>query len=650
MIHFEQYFSTIEFMKPFFAGVITTFILCAATNAAAQIEVNWLHNVKAGKYSQVMDFIHADSAIYLSLCSKGAIENTEYSSNISEDDTQTSLIKLDEAGNVIWKNSVISKETRITNIAKAPDGNIIAVGYSNGETKFSSANQTRVVNSTENYFLFISYYKADGKLIKLKIIEQKKGRRALFPTSVAINSAGDLYMSLNYYGVLINNGTAIEKTKKDKEFSAILKFSKHGEFIEIVNQWEIIGTRAQVDVKIDTENHLIISGYSRGEVHLSDEVVLECSEGNIYAENTSFSFVAKYGLDHQLLWYQKIGGRNNQMITDMVVSKKNEIYVCGTFTFECIFSNDIATNNTAYERRFESSMFYAKLKPEGELSFVKYCRSTGGNSCHSGRLAIDENDYIHLTGSYNGMLNFNSSGPIRIGEILKGSPTPKSNWQVNTRGNSAWFYSVWKDDINLYCQNLYDLNGYPDAQYVRELVAYDETILMGGFYHIGKPSLISSPKNIELQASGDSGMYAVFVSSGIPHLPMSTYTETKTKDTADHITTVAVEIADNKLEQQIEINRPVNGSLTTTFETDAKVNVFPNPTKDYVNIELNHFSEWVNLMLVSETGAVIHSQSISQVAFGESLQLNMASLSSGTYYLVVISTNFRHSYPIVKAR
>ena len=637
-------------MKPSFSCAITVFFLCTTVNTVAQVEVNWMHHVKAGKYSQVMDFIHVDSSVYLSHCSKGAIENAEYGSIISEEEAQASLIKLDEAGNVIWKNSVISKETRITNIAKTPDGNIVTIGYSKGETKFSSANQTRVVNSTESCFLFISYYRTDGKLIDIKIIEQKNETRALFSTSIAINSAGELYISLNYYGVLTNNSIPLENTVENKKFSAILKFSKNGDFIEIVNQWEIIGTRAQVDIKIDAEDNLIISGYSRGEVHLSDKVVLKCSKGNIYAANTSFSFVAKYSLSNQLLWHQKIGGRNNQMITDLVVSRKNEIYLCGTYTFECIFSNDASINNTEYKRRFESSMFYAKLKPEGELSFVKYCRSTGGNSCRSGSLTIDKNGYIHLTGSYNGRLNFNSSQPIRIGEILKDSPTPRSNWQVNTRGNTAWFYSVWKDDINLYCQNLYDLNGYPDGQYVRKLVTYDETILIGGFYHIGKPSLISSPKNIELQASGDSCMYSVFVSSGIPNLNVPVYTETETIDTADYSTAAAVEMANNKPDQQTEINWPVNDSLTTTFETDVAVNVFPNPTKDHVNIKLNHFSEWVNLVLVSESGAVIHSQSISQVANGESLQLNMASLSSGTYYLVVISTDFRHSYPIVKVR
>lgn len=637
-------------MKPFFISAIIPFILCSALTTVAQVEVNWFKNLKAGRYSHVMDFIHADSMIYLALGTQGATENTAYSSSIPDEEAQASLIKLDEAGKVIWKNSVVSKETKITNVAKATDGNIIAIGYSKGETSFSAAKQTSVLNSAEGYFLFIAYYKTDGTLIDLKILEQKKGRRELYPTALAINSMGELYISLKYRGTLISNGVTLQEIKEDEAFCAVLKFSKHGDFIEIVNQWEIIGRTAEVDVKVDTEDHLIISGYARGDVHLSDEVVLECSQGNIYADNTSFSFVAKYKPNNQLLWYQKIGGRYEQRITDLVVSKKNEIYLCGHFAFECIFSNEASINNTAYERRFESSMFYAKLEAAGALSFVKYYRSSGGNSCRSESLAIDEEGYIHLAGSYNGKLDFNSSQPIRMGEILENAPRPRRNWRVNTRGNSAWFYSIWKNDRNLYAQNLYNLNGYPDAQYVRKLVAYDENILMGGFYHIGKPSLIASPKNIELQASGDSVMYSIFVSSGRPHLPTPSYTATETIDTTAYTTTAAVEIADNKEEPQVVIERSAKDSLRTTAQKEVEVTIFPNPTNDYLNIELKHFPDWVDLMLVSTTGAVIHSQSISQVADGETLQLNMASLPSGTYYLVVSSSHFRRSYPIVKVR
>lgn len=645
-----------HFMKYYFTFVITLLLVCSGMRTKAQVDINWLHNIKAGRYSQVMDFIHSDSSIYLSHCSKGAIENTEYSTVISEEDTQASLIKLDESGNIIWKNSIISKATRITNITKTNDGNIVAIGYSEGTATFISTNQTRIVNSIENCFLFVSLYSADGKLIDIKKIEQKEGRRTMYPTSVSCNSKGELYVSLHFYGALTHQGAIIENTGADKEYSAVLKFSKSGEFIETIKQWDLIGTRAQVDIKIDKEDNLIISGYSRGTVILSDEVKLECSEGDIYAANTSYSFVAKYSPTNELLWHQKIGGRNNQMITGLVLSSKNEIYLCGTYTFECIFSNIASTNNTIYKRRFDESIYYAKLQPEGSISFAKYFRSTGGNFCRSGSLAIDDNENVHMTGSYSGNLDFNSAASLQIGDILGDSYSIKSNWRVNTRGNSAWFYAIWKDDINIYAQNIYDLNGYPDAQYVSKLVAYDHTVLMGGFYHTGKPSLIASPENIELKASGDSGMYSVFVSSGIPELETPIYAKIEPieiiaiEDSSLYASIYNTVLTDSISDQSAEIPVLSQVSKTTLLLPIAKVNIYPNPTTDYVNIKLNNIDGWVELMLVSTSGAIVHCQSIESTINGETMQLNLSSFASGRYYLVVSSNAFRKSFAVEKVR
>jgi hypothetical protein len=640
-------------MKPIFIIAITLLLIGVAISSTAQIESNWLHNIKAERYSHVMDFIEVEGNIYVSHCAYGNIEDEDYKNIISEKKAQASLVKLDKSGKVIWKNTVISNESRITSILKTNDGNITAIGYSRGQTEFTSVNGKKIFNESENCFLFINNYTPSGKLINIEILEQKEGRRSLYPTSSATNSKGELFVGINFYGQLINQENAVENTAINTEYSGVLKFTKEGKFVEIIKHWELVGTRAQVDIDIDTKDNLIISGYSRGTVHLSKEVKLECSEGDIYAANTSYSFIAKYSPNKELLWHQKIGGRNNQMITGLVLSSKDEIYLCGTYSFECIFSNAVSVNNTKYERRFEGSIFYAKLGSEGDISFVKYYRSKGGNACASGSLSIDENDFIHMTGAYNGILDFNSTQPVRIGEILGNSPTPQSSWRVNTRGNSAWFYSIWKDDTNLYCQNLYNLNGYPNANYVKKVVAHNGSVLMGGFYHIGKPSLIASPKNIELGASGDSGMYSIFVSATIPALALPVYSEIEQTDTTNLVTnslyypTAVIKAESDSIKNTKAITR-TSDSAINSIQPNLNVNIYPNPTTDIINIRLDHFAGWVDLMLISPSGSVVYSQSITKVTSGETLQLNVSSMASGTYYLVVIGANFKKSYAVVK--
>ncbi|MGB1033303.1 MAG: hypothetical protein ACPGWM_11830, partial [Flavobacteriales bacterium] len=355
-----------------------------------------------------MDFMVDEDGgdIYLAHSIKGELQYPEDGLDIGEDQTQSSIVKISEEGEVLWKNTLVAKETRFTNIAKGKDGNIVAVGYAQGNTTFYTEYETLEINCPEDCFLFVLICDDYGEVIEFKTIDQTSGRRVLFPRSLAINSFGEIYVGLNYYSALSVSGAAIAGTADSKEYSAVMKFSEDGSFVEQIQQWEIVGTRTQVDVKVDYDNNVIISGYSRGAVHLSDDVSIICSDGNVYDENTSFTFVAKYNQNKELLWHQKVGGRNDQMISDLVIGSDNGVYFCGNFTFECIFSNTDPLLNTNYVRRFEESMYYAKIEADGELAFVKYRRSTGGNTCRAGSMAIDENDVVHMTGFYNGTVNF----------------------------------------------------------------------------------------------------------------------------------------------------------------------------------------------------------------------------------------------------
>ncbi|MGB1033368.1 MAG: T9SS type A sorting domain-containing protein, partial [Flavobacteriales bacterium] len=268
-----------------------------------------------------------------------------------------------------------------------------------------------------------------------------------------------------------------------------------------------------------------------------------------------------------------------------------------------------------------------------------------------------------------GTVNFDSSFEASIGSVLKSNPTPQSNWRVNTRGNSAWFYSVWKEDSNLYVHNLFELNGFPDAQYARNIAACRGQLFIGGFYHIGKPTLITTPENIELQASDDTGMNSIFMSYSAPdeaqhHLESEELADESADDGPIFYDTddeeyidpnpIFYDNGDEDMEEPIDV--PITDPIVEVKPIepielpDYGVNIYPNPAREFISIDLSNFSTWVDLSLVSETGAVVYSQSISHLSTQETLQLNLSSFSSGTYYLVVSSTNFSKAYPVLKVR
>ncbi|HRC33067.1 MAG TPA: T9SS type A sorting domain-containing protein [Bacteroidia bacterium] len=78
-------------------------------------------------------------------------------------------------------------------------------------------------------------------------------------------------------------------------------------------------------------------------------------------------------------------------------------------------------------------------------------------------------------------------------------------------------------------------------------------------------------------------------------------------------------------------------------ETELMLNIFPNPTTDFVNIA-TETDEQINLTVIDAQGKIIkqlqHSSTQTQIDFTQ--------LTAGTYFIVAQSANSRNTYKVIK--
>lgn len=94
-----------------------------------------------------------------------------------------------------------------------------------------------------------------------------------------------------------------------------------------------------------------------------------------------------------------------------------------------------------------------------------------------------------------------------------------------------------------------------------------------------------------------------------------------------------------------ELSSTMAEAKTTLEKKDAELslNVFPNPTTDFVNIT-TETTEQINLTVIDAQGKIIlqlqHSSNQTQIDFTQ--------LIAGTYFIVAQSENARNTYKVIK--
>jgi hypothetical protein len=100
-------------------------------------------------------------------------------------------------------------------------------------------------------------------------------------------------------------------------------------------------------------------------------------------------------------WAKQISSDGNVRTNDIVNDSKGNVYVCGHFTTNAIFSN-----STSFTTTGGNDIFIAKYTHDGIFEWAKHIGTADIAWCYS--LCVDEYDMIYASGSFNGHTDFDS--------------------------------------------------------------------------------------------------------------------------------------------------------------------------------------------------------------------------------------------------
>ncbi len=172
-------------------------------------------------------------------------------------------------------------------------------------------------------------------------------------------------------------------------------------------------------------NNLFFTGSFTGELMLNDE--------SIKSENFNDIIIAKFNESGDLLMTKTLAGNANDLVNDIIVDRKNEVILTGSFEKDLIIGDSTLISNGKKDGFL--------LRMDNKLQLVKINQIGGAYDDYGKCLSIDKNNNLLLSGSFTNKVRLNndqfisSNGKLDV-FLIKFDSTGKIIWS-NSFGASA---------------------------------------------------------------------------------------------------------------------------------------------------------------------------------------------------------------------
>ena len=316
--------------------------------------------------------------------------------------------KFSSNGTLLWStflggiNYDISKSIAVDSL-----NNIIITGY-------TSSDDFPTINAYDDSYntgrdAFITKYSNSGSLLWSTYLGGTSGDNS---NSIVVDSYDNIIVTGDTYSSDFPIFNAFDSQIDDKNDGFASKFSSNGNLI-----WSTYLGGNDNDygryVAIDSENNIIITGYTRSD----DFPILNAYDNT--QNGSSDVFVAKFASSGSLLWSTYLGGSQSDSSTGIIIKANDEIIVTGS-TFSLDFTEDVSLffyndNNFA---------FFSKLNSDGKLiyssvfedSYTINCRSIAYNPLTEEIIFVGYQDSSH---SFLGIEYPNLGDGLYFGFILR---------------------------------------------------------------------------------------------------------------------------------------------------------------------------------------------------------------------------------------
>lgn len=570
--------------------------------------------------------IDADDNKYVAACHSSWIEFPALNQKIkAPGHVGTFVVKIDAKGKYQWVIPMQGERNcRIQEMSVADDGTVAVTGYFTGKDLWVNGKklptQAEAKHNLANpAHVFIAVFNRKGKLIWHKIYKAAQGSGM----GIVIDKDHNVYAWLSYHKAL--KGPGIDKedvdlARKDYQQSneLLVKYDAKGKLL-LQKEYPHKDNRFHVGKRCfmlcDAGGNLYVAYPWRGTFNFGNTELKNdgLHEGSDY-------FVCRFGPNLEPVWINSIGGENNQDVTSMSWGPDNRMLIAGTYSFECSIGSGavVPLQTSGFEYKAGTSLFMCKMDLEGGVSSVKFQQGEGYNGYFtSNTMAVDAQGITHSFGFYLRSFHIqNSDGPA----FTFGDPTDDDDY---------CYYATWKDD---------SLDRFTSMGNVLPHGGFEYSATRNGWLWATGVNLapatlwLRDGSSFELTKNhyGNSGF---LIGSRI---------DPETDEPNDP-PLLAIETTEE------EVKEPQQEVTPTPSVTKAgfKVDLFPNPTPDVVNLNIEGLDE-VQLYFMDLNGKVLLAHRATFKAAQQQLRFDVSSLAPGTYVVVVNAPNAQESLRFVK--
>ena len=435
--------------------------------------------------------------------------------------------------------------------------------------------------------------------------------------AIGEDDAGNIYWTGTYWREITFSGQKLTSEGGTKAIF-IVKYSSSGQLVW-AKSLSATGLKGVGGLDIDAQNNLYLTGYFGGELTLPGITLTAKGEADL--------FVARMNTEGEAIWATAIGETGFIRGINIVAGQNNDVYVSGYFKGQLIVSTDTIKTNTS-----DNDVFIARF--DQTTGTPVWGRKAGGvheDFCTS--LVMDETGYLYVSGYYYGVLALGEGIEVQASGfndnfyLLKYADTGQPQW-AKTFGGEGLVHAI-------------------DLQY------RDGELLLGGYFRdqltINSSSLTSEANFDSFLAtySSDDGLLRQLwqlPSSGFMlisklryldeshYVVIGSFTETATLTPLSLTSTGAYNAFVAKGNQ-------MTTSLSSPEGLNTPIALFPNPVSDLLYIQTS-LSDYQLTIFTSLGQAVFSGKAETEI--------NLASLPTGRYYLLVQHQSGQETFPFFK--
>ena len=404
--------------------------------------------------------------------------------------------------------------------------------------------------------------------------------------SITTSTAGDIYLTGYYYGTAdFDPGSAtFNLTSNGDKDIFVQKLAANGNFI-----WaKSIGGGTSDEAKsiaTDMAGNVYVTGFYTGTADFDPGT----STFNFTSNGSGDIFIEKLTANGNFVWVKSIGGSGmvGDIATSIITDAVGNIYVGGGFSATVDFDPGPAIFNLSEPTNGGSrNIFIEKLDTNGKFIWAKSIGASSNDFVSA--MTIDNLGNLYVTGSYFGTVDFDpgpatfnlTATPIDTnGPFLFGNFTEIFIEKLDTNGQFIWAKSV----------------GGPTEEQSTTIVADNSGNIYVSGYFYGTADFDPGVGTFNLIGLDTNNMFILKLSNS------------------------TVSIIENSL--------------------FSNVAIFPNPTKNLVNINLGKLKD-VSIKLIDVSGQLIYHQT----HINTSVHRFKLNVTTGLYFIEIIDATGEKSF------